>query len=181
MFDTAAQLLQDGHCPLDVGLLARDKTEQLAFLRGANASTHRTFDKRSALPRHGRADPLHRIGTYRAHVDHEFADEIGFQNPISSTVDSLACYVIQKHHDHGFTAVDKLRRAGEQFCACRGQRPCLRRIAVPDPDFMPNRHQPLRDRCSHSSSSACANLHLLTSLQGLVSSPSALERRRDVA
>src|SRR6476469_7074780 len=110
MLDTAAQLLENWHRPINVRPGASGQPEQLAFSRWAGAAAHGTFDECAALLRHRRAQRLHCLRAYRAHVDYEFSGKSRLKNAVRAAVDCFAGIIIEQHHDNDLAALDELRR-----------------------------------------------------------------------
>ena len=162
MFDAAAQLFEQRHRAGDIGR-SRLRQGRTACLLAQEPCFRRPDIRQRRAPccRHRGADRYHRVRTHRAHVDHELAGELRLQNAVRAAVHRLGRRVVQQHHDDDLAALHEFRGRREQLCAGVDQRFCLRRIAIPDPDFVSDRHQSLCDRRSHSSSSAYADFHCL--------------------
>ena len=91
MFEPAAQLLENGPCPRDVGGVTADKSDELALPRRSGRAADRTLDE-------GGAPAANRFGQrhfgcrqYRTHVDEQLSGGIAAEQSRRSLVDRAEC------------------------------------------------------------------------------------------
>src|SRR5262249_11897905 len=125
------------HRACDVTIFSTDQGEQLALLGRGRTSAYRAFDKGRLIANDSRANSLHRVRIYRAHVDDELSAQVTVQDAVRAAIDRFDGGVVKQHDDDHFASIHKRRGCRKYPGACVLQRFCFGSITVPDAYFMP--------------------------------------------